>query len=122
MPSSITQVERAHVGWTPALEPVRSGGSARSGAPLLEPAPEGPAEHFAKYDGASHPVRVFLVSALVGYALLVGLTIAAGFLLTKVVLQMGSVAGWDAHISRWLVTTRTPWRVDLSWIGSTLAG
>lgn len=95
---------------------------APSGAPLLEPAPAGPAERFAEAVGSAHPVRVFLAAVLGGYALLVGLTIAAGFLLTKVLLSIDAVASADEHISRWLASERTPRLVDLSWIGSTLAG
>ena len=60
---------------------------ARSGAPLLEAGDGGSADRFANAVGATHPIRVFLVAALGGYALLVGLTIAAGFLLTKVILR-----------------------------------
>ena len=96
--------------------------ASRSGAPLLEAGEGGLAERFADAVGATHPIRVFLVAALGGYALLVGLTIAAGFLLTKVILQIGGVAAWDEHVNRRLAGTRTSTLVDLSWVGSTLAG
>ena len=106
----------------PLPEPVSRAAAAPSGAPLLEPADGGMAERFASTVGATHPIRVFLVAALGGYALLVGLTIVVGFLLTKVILQIGGVSAWDEHVNRWLAGTRTPRRVDLSWVGSTLAG
>jgi undecaprenyl-diphosphatase len=105
--------------------PVRRPGSqasARSGAPLLEATEGGRAERFAYAVGAIHPIRVFLAAALGGYALLVGLTIAAGFLLTRVILRIGGVSAWDEHLNRRLAGTRTPTLVDLSWVGSTLAG
>lgn len=97
-------------------------GEAPSGAPLLEPIPEGLAEQFANAVGAVHPVRVFLVAIISGYLVLVGLTIAAGFLLTRVLLEIDGVASSDQNISEWLERERTPTLVDLSWIGSTLSG
>jgi len=106
----------------PVPKPIRRETTSRSGAPLLEAAPGGVASRFAQVVGATHPIRVFIVAALGGYALLVGLTIAIGFLLTKVILQIGGVSAWDEHLNRWLVGTRTPTRVDLSFWGSTLAG
>lgn len=91
-------------------------------APLLEPAQGGIAQRFAENVGPGHPVRVFLAAILGGYALLVALTIAAGFLLTRVLLRIDALASADERISRWLERERTPFLVDLSWIGSTLAG
>jgi len=89
---------------------------------LLEPCPGGPAERFAAAVGYGHPVRVFLAAAIGGYLLIVGLMVPLGFLLTKVLLQIGGLAAWDEHISRWMAEHRTPFLVDLSWVGSTLAG
>ena len=102
--------------------PVSRAKTSRTGAPLLEAGDDGLAVHFAQAVGETNPIRVFLVAALGGYALLVGLTIAAGFLLTKVILRIGGVAAWDEHLNRRLAATRTPSLVDLSWVGSTLAG
>jgi membrane-associated phospholipid phosphatase len=95
---------------------------ARSGANLLEPIEGGPAERFAEVVGAENPIRVFVVAVLAGYVLLLGLTIAMGLLVTKVLLQINSLASWDERVSRSLARARTPTGVDLSWIGSTLAG
>jgi len=39
-----------------------------------------------------------------------------------VILQIGGVAAWDEHVNRRLAATRTSRLVDLSWVGSTLAG
>jgi len=112
-----------------AVEPVlgapscaRERTTAPSGAPLLEPAAGGVAERFADEVGAEHPVRVFLGAILAGYAILLALTIAAGLLLTRVILHVGGVAVWDQNVSAWLARHRTPTLVDLSWAGSTLAG
>lgn len=95
---------------------------ASSWAPLLEPTPGGPAERFAATVGATHPVRVFLAAALGGYAILVALTIAVGLLLTRVLLDIGGLSSWDEGVNRWLARERTPRLVDLSYVGSTLAG
>ncbi len=96
--------------------------SAQSGAPLLEPAVGGSAERFAHAVGAERPVRVFLVAILAGYAILLALTIGAGFLLTRVILHASGVAALDQNVSAWLARHRTSTLVDLSWIGSTVAG
>jgi membrane-associated phospholipid phosphatase len=101
-----------------AMEDRRDG----SWAPLLEPNPGGAAERFATAVSPGHPVRVFLAAILSGYAVLLGLTIAVGFLLTRVILKIDGVAAWDERVSRAIVRERTGTTVDLSWIGSTLAG
>ena len=97
-------------------------GRATGRVDLIEPSPAGPSERVAAFVGYGHPVRVFLVVALVGYALLVAATIAVGLILTRVVLRSEAIASRDERFSAWLERTRTPFRVDLSWIGSTLAG
>lgn len=106
----------------PLREPMSGGRAAPSGAPLLEPAAGGLAERFAGAVGAGHPIRVFLAAVLGGYALLVGLTIAAGFFLTRILLQIDAVASFDEDVARRLASGRTSTLVDLSFVGSTLAG
>ena len=101
-----------------AIEDRRDG----SWAPLLEHTPGGSAERFAAAIGRGHPVRVFLAAILSGYAILLALTIAVGFLLTRVILKIDGVAAWDERVSRAIVRERTGTTVDLSWLGSTLAG
>jgi membrane-associated phospholipid phosphatase len=88
---------------------------------LLRPSPDGPAERLARAVGQGHPVRVFVAALLSGYALLVAITVSTGLLLTRVILSSG-VAEWDDDVARRLEDGRTPTLVDLSWIGSTLAG
>jgi membrane-associated phospholipid phosphatase len=96
--------------------------ASRRQPPLLEPAPSGPAARFADAVGPGHPVRVFLAAAIGGYLLLVTFMVLLGLLLTRVILHIHAVSAWDASASRWLAGTRTPTLVDLSWVGSTLAG
>ena len=50
------------------------------------------------------------------------LTIALGFLLTRVILKIGGVAAWDQRVSRAARPGADRHAVDLSWVGSTLAG
>jgi membrane-associated phospholipid phosphatase len=55
---------------------------------VLEPTPDGPAEHLAHRLGATHPARVFLATVVAGFAALVGLTISAGLLLTELLVPV----------------------------------
>ncbi len=61
-------------------------------------------------------------TVVAGYALLVGLTIAAGLLLTELLVPNRGFEKWDNDINRWLAERRSPGLTDLSWVGSTLAG
>jgi len=67
-------------------------------------------------------VTVFLASAIVGYAALAAVTIAAGLLLTDVILRIDGVARADERIVTWLVAHRTATRTEASLIGSIMAG
>jgi undecaprenyl-diphosphatase len=95
--------------------------AARS-VPLLEPRAGGPAEWVAGRIGATHPVRAFLVTIVACYAALVGLTIAAGLVLTEVLVPVHSFEKWDNDLNRWLAERRSGTLTDLSWLGSTFAG
>ena len=67
-------------------------------------------------------MRAFLLTVLAGYALIVGATVAAGFVLTSYVVANHGVEKWDNDVNRWLAERRDSTLTDLSWIGSTLAG
>ena len=107
----------------PVLQPA---GSKRSGEPpsaaVLHPPPDGTAARVAQRLGAAHPVRAFLVIVLAGYAVLAGLTIGAGLLLTSYLVSNHGLAKWDNDVNRWLAKHRDSTLTDLSWLGSTLAG
>jgi undecaprenyl-diphosphatase len=100
----------------------RSRRSGRSGAPLLESRPGGLAERFAERLGTERPAVVFLAAIALGYAALVAFMVATGFVLTKLLLQIGGFASWDEGINHWLADHRNPTLEHLSWIGSTFAG
>ena len=89
---------------------------------ILEPQPGGAAVRLADRIGPDHPVRVWLVVILGGYALLVALTISVGLLLTELLVPIHGFEKWDNDINRWLAERRSPTLDDLSWVGSTLAG
>jgi membrane-associated phospholipid phosphatase len=111
-----------------ALRPLRTSRAAagRDDRPrsvaVLEPTPDGPAEHLAHRLGATHPARVFLATVVAGFAALVGLTISAGLLLTELLVPVHGFEKWDNDVNRWLAERRSPALTDLSWLGSTLAG
>ena len=101
---------------------VPSHATADSGVSLLEPRPGGIAERFSQRIGTERPVLVFLAALVLGYAALVGFMVAAGLVLTKLLLPIGGFASWDEGINDWLADRRNPTLEHLSWIGSTLAG
>ena len=100
----------------------RSAERERSGLPLLEPRPGGPAEWFAARFGPENPVRVFIVALLAGYALLVTAMVFLGLTMIYLILPIGGLGESDEDISEWLAGHRSTNQEHLSWIGSTLAG
>jgi undecaprenyl-diphosphatase len=105
-----------------APEGAGSGTDGPRSVALLEPRAGGPAERLAGRLGATHPVRAFLVTIVAGYAFLVGLTVAAGLVLTELLVPVGGFERWDNGVSRWLAERRDGTLTDLSWLGSTFAG
>jgi membrane-associated phospholipid phosphatase len=89
---------------------------------VVDETPSGPAERFSERIASESPIRAFLVAIVLGYAALVTLMVLSGLLLTRVLLSISGVAGWDEGINRWLADHRDPVLEHLSWIGSTLAG
>jgi undecaprenyl-diphosphatase len=87
--------------------------------PVLDAAPDGPAEHIAEQLDGRRPAVAFAITALAGYLGLLGLTIALGLLLTRVVLTSGD-ALWrdDEQLSAWFARERTPRLDDASYVGS----
>ncbi len=91
--------------------------------PVLEPADRGPAQRFAAALGtARHPVLVFLVALICGFALVTGLSIAAGLLVTDVLDHAWGLGKENEHFVAWLAAHRTPDRTEASVLGSIAAG
>ena len=85
--------------------------------PALEPRPGSLAQRFAQALPDWHPAAVFLVAAVLGFALLAALSVAFGLLLTDVVLRIHPVAVNDERFVNWLVGDRTSPRTEASLIG-----
>ncbi len=67
-----------------------------------------------------HPVGATLAVAAAGYVVLVGCALALGVFVTQVVVG-GSLGRTDLDVARWFAERRTPFRNDLSLIGSYVA-
>jgi undecaprenyl-diphosphatase len=89
--------------------------------PVLQPR-HGVAERLGVRAGRGHPIPVFLGAMLGALALISTLSIALGFLVTRAILHIGGVAGWDEHVNVWLAAHRTPFRTHVSLIGSIVSG
>ena len=89
--------------------------------PVLVARPGGPAERFARLLGGRHPAAVFFAAVLAGLAALALVSIAAGLLVTDVLLKAG-LAGTDESAVRSIVAERTPLLTDASEVGSTVGG
>jgi undecaprenyl-diphosphatase len=90
--------------------------------PVLEPRSDGTAERAAARLGAGHPVLVFLAAMLAGLALIAGLSILLGFLVTHFVLHIGGTGAADERVNDWLAAHRTASRTQLSLIASIMSG
>lgn len=100
------KVGRFTTDWTPPVLQPRRGVAERSGVRL----------------GEGHPTLVFLGAMLAALALTSAVSIALGFLVTRVILHIGGVGSWDEHVNVWLAAHRTPFRTHLSLIGSITGG
>jgi membrane-associated phospholipid phosphatase len=66
---------------------------------------------------AGHPVRAYLVVAVLGFAVLAGLAVAAGWTLQHYALPENGFGHQDEHVNVWLADHRTALRTDISfWV------
>jgi undecaprenyl-diphosphatase len=63
---------------------------------------------------AGHPVRAFVIVALIGFAVLAAAAVAAGWALQHYVLPDHGVGKRDEHVNVWLADHRTLLRTDVS--------
>ena len=104
-------------------EPISSGETEdRNVFPFLDPKPGGLAERIGRSLSGLHPVAVFLLSAIVLWAIVAGISIALGHLVTDVLVPIDSVEDADEWLPHELATERTPFLDDVSWFFSTAAG
>lgn len=120
MSAEVVELSSASVGWNPSS--THSDSKPLSSVPVLEARADDVPSRFGKFVGEDNPVRVFLVAVLTGYVLLLGTLILLGFALIEFVLPLGGLADADQDAIEWLADRRSPFREDLSWIGSTMAG
>ena len=94
----------------------------RWSVPVLHARAGGLAERVAVWLGGLHPAVVFVVVMLVGLAAIAALSIGLGFLVTRVLEQVGAIGAADERVNVWLVAHRTSSRTDASLVGSIVAG
>lgn len=91
-----------------------------SDAPILTPAPGGPAQHLAGWMQGRHPAFVFIVALLLAFSLVAGVSIALGALVTDVIVKSNGIGSADESFVRDLVEQRTGLLTDVSSVGSTV--
>ena len=109
-------VEGAH------LRATLEGPDGKKQAIRLDPEPGGLAERIGRSLSGLHPVAVFLLSAIGLWAIVAGISIALGHLVTDVLVPIDSVEDADEWLPHELATERTPFLDDVSWVFSTAAG
>ena len=90
--------------------------------PVLGARAGGPAERFAGRLHGRHPAAVFFAALLTGFAALALISIALGFLVTDVLLDIGELRRADNSFVSSLVEERTPFLTDTSEVFSTVGG
>ena len=90
--------------------------------PVLGARAGGPAERFAGRLPGRHPAAVFFAALLAGFAALALISIALGFLVTDVLLDVGGLRRADNSFVSSLVDERKPVLTDTSEIFSTVGG
>jgi len=90
--------------------------------PVLEPVRGGMSDRLAHRLESLHPAVVFVIVMLGGLALISGVSIALGLLVTHVIEPSLGIGAADERVNVWLAHHRTPGRTEASLIGSIAAG
>jgi membrane-associated phospholipid phosphatase len=105
---------------------IRAGSGVRSDAhwdvPVLDAREGGPAERLARSLRSLHPAVVFMVTMLAGLAVIAGVSIGLGLLVTHVLEPHWGIGAADERVNVWLAAHRTSGRTHASLIGSIVAG
>ena len=104
------------------MEARTDSGSKDRVVPVLGARAGGPAERFAHRLNGRHPAAVFVAALLTGFAVLALISIALGFLVTDVLLDMDGLRREDNGFVNSLVADRTPFLTDASEIFSAVGG
>ncbi len=94
----------------------------RTGVPLFEPSPGGPAERIGRWLAGLHPVVAFVLSAVVIWGLVLGVSILLGLLVTEVLVPIDAVEDADEWLPEELAAERTSFWNDVSYVISTASG
>jgi undecaprenyl-diphosphatase len=90
--------------------------------PVLDKEPGGVARRLATLPGAGHPVWTYVCGILLAFALIASVSIAAGLLVTTVLLHVHGVAGDDESLPLFFAHHRSTGLTDASLVGSIMAG
>lgn len=90
--------------------------------PLLAARPGGLAWRFAAKVPSRRPVIVFFVAALTGLLTLATVSIAVGFVVTELLLDLAWLRSADEELPDWLADNRSAALTDVSYVGSEMAG
>jgi membrane-associated phospholipid phosphatase len=90
--------------------------------PALDREPGRVGRRLATLPGAGHPVWTYLCGILIVFVVIASLSIAAGLLVTTVLLHIHGLAGQDESLVRYLANHRSNGLTDASIVGSVMAG
>ena len=90
--------------------------------PALDREPGRLGRSLSSLTGEGHPVRTYVVGALLSLAAIACLSILAGLLVTRVLLHVHGVASDDEWLVDFLTRHRSPVLTDASLVGSIMAG
>ncbi len=99
-----------------------AGGDATLAFPVLDKEPGRVGRRLATMFGAGHPVWTYVCGILIAVAVIASLSIAAGLLVTTVLLHVHDVAGDDQSVVRYLAHHRSSGLTEASLVGSIMAG
>jgi membrane-associated phospholipid phosphatase len=99
-----------------------TGATDREPVPVLGARAGGPAERFADMVGTRHPVAVFFMALLSGFAALAGASLLLGLFVTDVLVQTAGLGNEDESVITSLVADRTAFLTDASSVGSAIGG
>jgi undecaprenyl-diphosphatase len=88
--------------------------------PILEPRRGGLAERFAGFFDGAHPAIVFVLALALGFAVVAGLSVALGSLVTDVLLRSGGLQSADQGFVETVVDGRGATLTTISEVGSTV--
>jgi undecaprenyl-diphosphatase len=103
-----------------------AGGAVRDGDvldfPVLDKQPGPIGRRLAGLPGVGHPVWTYVCGILIAFAVIAGVSIVAGLVVTRVLLHIHGVASEDESLVRFLAHHRSTGLTDASLVGSIMAG